>query len=287
MIALARFIMEGRSKAAVVAFFGNLLPLISPAAVALVALRQSIADTVLVVLWALLPLLIILYVRDVNSMMVWASIISVGVVLVGARALKSSTSWSQTLVVIVIASTVMALSLKSMMGVELEAMRAALLEMFEKIAEQQGQTIDLVPTDLFLTGLIAWAVALTAMAALILARWWQATLYNPGGFRDEFHALRLTPVLGIFLMVGVVACYALSSDYFAWGNLLGLPLLISGIAMVHHTVAFTGLGHHWLVFFYGALIFLAGPLSTVLVGLGFVDSMMDLRARLATRKTGS
>lgn len=279
--------MQGRSKAAVVAFFGNLLPLISPAAVALVALRRSIADTVLVVLWALLPLLIVLYVRDINSMMVWASIISIGVVLVGARALKATTSWSQTLVIVVMTSTVMALSLKSMMGVELAVMREALLEMFEKIAEQQGQAIDLVPTDLFLTGLIAWAVALTAMASLFLARWWQATLYNPGGFRKEFHSLRLTRVLGILLMVGIAVCYGLSKDYFAWGNLLGLPLLISGIAMVHHTVAFAGLGHQWLVFFYGALILLAGPVSTVLVGLGFIDSMLDLRARLANRKTGS
>ena len=287
MKSLAEFIMAGRFKAALVAFFGNMLPLISPATIGLVMLRHSVSDAMLVMLWALLPLVIMLNVGDVNALMVWASLLSVFVVLLGAFILRSSASWPRALIAIVLSSAVASLLAKSILNDELEAMRATLLELFDEIARQQGQIIDLVPSDLFLAGLIAWAVALTAITALLLARWWQALLYNPGQFRTEFHALRMDKVAALVLMAGLTICYFLARDYFAWGNLLGLPLLLTGIALIHHTVAFAQLGGHWLFVFYMGLILVAGPLSTILVGLGFLDAMLDFRARLAARKTSN
>lgn len=277
--------MAGRFKAALVAFFGNMLPLISPAAVGLVALRHSVADAMLVMLWALLPLIIVLNISDMNALMVWASLLSVLVVVLGALTLRSTASWAWTLLAMVLSSAVASLLVKLNLAADLEAMRASLLEVFAEVARQQEQVIDLVPSDVFLVGLVAWAVALTAISSLLLARWWQALLYNPGGFRTEFHGLRMNRGAAAILMVGLCTCYILSRDYFTWGNLLGLPLLLTGIALVHHTVAFAQLGSHWLVVFYMGLVLMVGPLSTVLVGLGFLDSLLDFRARLAARKT--
>ena len=291
MYLLAQFIMAGRFKAALVALFGNLLPLISPAAVGLVALRRSGGDAMLVMLWALLPLIVLLNMSDVitevNVVMIWASLASVAVVLAAALVLRSSASWPWALMAVVLLSAAASLALKLFLEIELEAMRTALLAMFEQVAEQQGQVIDLSFSDLVLAGLVAWAVALTAIGALLLARWWQALLYNPGGFRTEFHAVRMDRAVAASLMAGLCVCYLLSGDYFAWGNLLGLPLLLGGIALVHHTVAFTQLSGHWLILFYMGMVLLVGPLSTVLVGLGFLDSMLNIRARLAARKTGN
>lgn len=284
MKALAEFIMAGRFKAALVAFFGNLLPLISPAAVGLVALRRSVADATLVMLWALLPLIVLLNTSDVSALMIWASLLSVSVVVLGALTLRSTTSWAWALLAMVLASAVASLLARLNLAAELEAMRASILEVFAELAKQQEQVIDLVPSDVFLSGLIAWAVALTAITALLLARWWQALLYNPGGFRSEFHGLRMNRGVAVMLMAGLSFCYLLSGDYFPWGNLLGLPLLLSGIALVHHTVAFAQFGSHWLVVFYMSLVLMVGPLSTVLVGLGFLDSLLDFRTRLAARK---
>ena len=282
---LAKFIMAGRFQAAVVAFFGNLLPLISPAAVGLVTLRGGISDALLVMLWAMLPLVIVINISDLNSIMVWASLVSVLVLVIGALILKSSGSWPRALVGLVASSALAALVLKSVLVDELEVMRGALLELFEQVAQQQGQVIDLVPGDVFLAGLIAWAIALTAIGALLLSRWWQALLYNPGGFRTEFHSLCLDRRVAVVLIIGLGICYLASREYFTWGNLLGLPLLLSGIALVHHTVSFAQLGSHWLVVFYVGMVLMAGPLSTVLVALGFFDSLLDFRARLAARKT--
>ncbi|HCO61387.1 MAG TPA: hypothetical protein DIT58_14500 [Porticoccaceae bacterium] len=291
MKALAEFIMAGRLKASLVACLGNLLPFVSPAAVALVTLRKSYADAFIVTLWAVLPLVAMLKVAgdkvsEADGLMVWAALLSVLVVVLSALVLRASASWSRTLLAIIGASILLALAIKVVLAAKLEAVRGVLLEMLKQIGEQE-QGISLMFSDLFLAGLLAWAMALMAVVALLLGRWWQALLYNPGGFQKEFHALRMQKGVAMALLAGLSACYLLPQDYFTWGNVLGLPLLLSGIALVHHVVTFAQLGGHWLVIFYFGLILLIGPLSTVLVGLGFLDSMLDLRARFAARKSDS
>ena len=42
-------------------------------------------------------------------------------------------------------------------------------------------------------GLFAMGQAYAMISFLVLARWWQSQLYNPGGLRAEFHQLRLPP----------------------------------------------------------------------------------------------
>ena len=76
MRALAEFVMAGRFKAALVALLGNFLPLVSPAAVGLVVLRQGLTEGSLVLLWAILPLVILVGSENMNGAMVWASIFS-------------------------------------------------------------------------------------------------------------------------------------------------------------------------------------------------------------------
>ena len=43
------------------------------------------------------------------------------------------------------------------------------------------------------THAVVAAEALTILSALFIARWWQAMLYNPGGFQQEFHIPSLPP----------------------------------------------------------------------------------------------
>jgi len=166
----------------------------------------------------------------------------------------------------------------------LTAMRDALIEMFSQLQQSDGALV-FEPSDLFVAGLLGWVIALSAVVALLLARWWQSLLYNPGGFGIEFHALRFDRLSAGLLFGGLMACYLLGQEYVAWGNLLGLPLLLSGIALVHHAVAFAQLGTRWIVVFYMGLVLLLGPLSSVLIGLGFLDSVMDFRSRLAARRS--
>lgn len=104
-------------------------------------------------------------------------------------------------------------------------------------------------------------------------------LYNPGGFKSEFHQLRFSATFSVIILAVMLTCEYLLKDFTSWTSLLSLPLMLSGIALLHYGAALFQLGSYWLVTFYLALLFLS-PLSIMLVGLGFLDSIFNIRPRL-------
>lgn len=280
MRALAEFIMRGRVQAALAAFFGNLLPLISPASVSLVTLNKGLSEGALLTLWALLPLLIAFFVSDINAMVTLSSIVGVIGVMAASELLRVSASWARTLVFVVVFSGVAALVLDFLFAEQAEVFELVVANLFREIQQQQENAF--IPERNFLLGVIGYVIALTSVICLVLGRWWQAMLYNPGGFKLEFHQLRLGVVPAAILVAGVVVCNVAPQEFSSWVGLLGLPLLLGGLALVHYSVAFYQLGGHWLVIFY-VVLFTVSPLSLVLIGLGFLDSIMNIRSRLVRR----
>lgn len=284
MRALAQYIMRGRMQAAVVAFFGSLLPLISPAAVSLVTLSKGPAEGFLVLLWGSLPLLIAFYVSGVSPMITLATSVGMVVVLVSSAVLRQTLSLSRTLLVMVLVSTAGTLMLNLLFSDSARELEVLVADMFSRLQEQGETTAaPFQPGRVFLLGVIGYVVALTSVACLVLARWWQATLYNQGGFQREFHQLRFSPAVALLLVVGVTACYMSPQEYGSWAGLLGLPLFLAGIGLVHFTVSHYQVGAHWLAIFYVGLVII-GPLSLVLVGLGLLDSILNIRTRLVKGK---
>lgn len=283
MLILARFIMASRARAALVACAGNLLPLVSPAAVALVTLRKGWAEGLLVALWAALPLVTMLHVGGFSSMLMWASLLTVAVVMAAAGALRATSSWQSALMVVVGASAAAALVAGELLTAEVLAFSDSLEEMFAQM-RSAGSALIWEATPSMVLGLLAWVMAVSALGSLLLGRWWQALLYNPGGLGQELRALRLNPVLALGLIAGLLICQLGPTGYAAWGNLLGLPLVMNGIALVHYLVAVSPkVGTHWLAVFYVSLVLLSGPLVLLLAGVGFVDALIDLRARIFRR----
>jgi hypothetical protein len=280
MRALAEFIMRGRAQAALVAFFGNLLPLISPASVSMVTLNKGLSEGALLTLWALLPLLIAFFVSDINAMVTLSSIVGVIGVMAASELLRISASWARTLVFVVVFSGVAALVLDFLFAEQAEVFELVVANLFREIQQQQENAF--IPGRNFLLGVIGYVIALTSVICLVLGRWWQAMLYNPGGFKSEFHQLRLGVGSAAILVAGVVVCNVASQEFSSWVGLLGLPLLLGGLALVHYSVTFYQLGSHWLVIFY-VVLFTVSPLSLVLIGLGFLDSIMNIRSRLVRR----
>jgi hypothetical protein len=280
MRALAEFIMRGRAQAALVAFFGSLLPLISPAAVSLVTLSKGVSEGGLLALWALLPLLVVFYISDFNAIVTLASVLGVLGVMAASELLRLSASWSRTLIFVVAFSGVAAIALDFLFAQQTGAFELVVADLFREVQQQQENVF--IPGRSFLLGVIGYVVALTSVICLVLGRWWQAILYNPGGFRSEFHQLRFGVVPAAILLVGMLVSDFASQEFASWAGLLGLPLLLAGIALVHYSVAFYQLGSHWLIIFY-VVLFTVSPLSLVLVGLGFLDSILNIRLRLVRR----
>jgi len=299
MRALAEFIMRGRLQASLVAFLGNLVPLISPATVGLVTLRHSLLEGSLVLLWASLPALAMFYWSGMNVLLAATSIVALVAVLASAEALRQTLSWSMALMVSLAASVMMLLLVAMLASGSMAAMVVDLQRVLEAMKAKAetgpesvfylliaGTAIGLGLEQVsrtFVLGFLSWLTVMHVVVSLILSRWWQALLYNPGGFRTEFHGLRLDKVLASVLVAAILGCNMIAADYSTWASLLGVPLLLAGLGFIHHAVQFWQLGVQWLVIMYvGLLVF--GPLSMVLIGIGFLDSFFDFRAQLAARK---
>jgi hypothetical protein len=129
-----------------------------------------------------------------------------------------------------------------------------------------------------LTGLWITNVLMVAVLCLLLGRWWQAMLYNPGGFRREFYELRFplwfAGVAGAAVLASIMTPPGLFADL---GTVLGAVFVLQAVAVAHALVARRGWSTGWLVGFYLVLPLLLRP--AVLIGL--VDTIMDFRARHA------
>ena len=129
-----------------------------------------------------------------------------------------------------------------------------------------------------LLGNLAFMQMLLTLISLFTARWWQAKLYNPGGFQQEFYQLRLNRT-NIFVLVAGLVLFSSIEGYHQWAWLFAIPIIIVGIALVHALVALKQLSRHWLFGFYVIFITFA-PVVPLLMMAVIADSALDFRLRL-------
>ena len=275
MRALAEFIMRGRVRAVLITMVG--IPLISPAALALVSLRRGNSDGLMVLAWALLPIVAAGFSGYMSPLMTGLAASHFAAVFCGAMVLRSSRSWSLALVTVTAVAAAGILLTAQFSGGLLQNLLQAAEETGGEQADQLRQVFD---SEVLATGYLSWVSAITATLALVLGRWWQALLYNPGGFREEFHQLRMPlPLAATGMLVWVYSL--LTQDYAFWGAVVAFPMVVAGIALIHWLVASRGWGRGPLVALYVALVIAALPLAGFLCGLALIDSWIDIRGRTA------
>lgn len=277
MRVLAEFIMRGRLQACLVGVF---VPFVSVSTIGLVTLRKGASEGSLVSLWVILPLLLsYMFSAAIPFMAVVSGVALINMALV-ANAHRVTADWNSSLG----AATVSGIVLVCLAGLFFQAdLNDFVNESEERLAtasEQTGLTM-LALTRNGVLAFFAWVVIFNTVIGLVLARWWQALLYNPGGFQKEFHMLRLSPKLSLVCLVIFITGLALGGNYQLWLSLASIPILIGGVAIVHCVVQHKGFGRQVLVVMCVGL-FLFGPLLMVLLGaLGAADSVMNFRTRLA------
>jgi len=154
---------------------------------------------------------------------------------------------------------------------------------------EKGEVLDSLAG--VMTGFMASAIAYSTMINLFIARWLQALLFNPGGFREEFQALRLGRTAAIATVIAVFLSALLSGGITGFSiNLIILAVAvfsIHGLALAHAIVAMTRVHRGWLYALYVSMLFIPPQIMVVLSALGFTDCWIDFRARLANRPTQS
>lgn len=278
MRGLAEFIMRGPLQAAVVAVGAAAFPLmfwLSAATVGLVALRVGVGQGINLGLWAALPALAWAWkVHDPSALIVLAETLAMALVL------RISISWEKTLVVGALLGFCAAWLVPQLLPDLIQALTRTGVQFYQQFEPQLAAKLgdQLAPTvrDMLSASMGASYLAVS-VASLALARSWQAKLYNPGGFRAEFHRLRLRGPVALGLLVLMLALVELNLAGSLAIMVLGLPLLVAGIALVHGLMASKGLGLQWLIAFYVALFLLGGTLVMLLVLVAFIDSWVDFR----------
>jgi hypothetical protein len=134
-----------------------------------------------------------------------------------------------------------------------------------------------------MTGAFAAALVAQLLFGLFIARWWQALLYNPGGFGEEFRDLRLGRPFGVIVLL-LLALLPFGDGASLTANLLLIPgvlLLLQGLAVAHQVRALKQARQAWLVGLY-ILMILFMPQTLILIAcVGLVDIWADIRSRIA------
>lgn len=277
--------MRGRLQAATVALIGSWFPLVSPAVVALVSLRKGAYEGSLTLVWAMMPALFTLVlasqgVSDMGPLMPFVTLIGLLVVFLAAQVLRLTISWSRALTGLVALSVAGAWVLAITLPNPVQSLTDALGNLMRELQSNAPEGAPIAsPDGTFVLGLIAYVLALSSLGSVLLARWAQAKLYNPGGFRQEFHQLRLAPVQALVCAAAAVYCLMQPAGYQAWASVFSLPLLLAGIALIHAIVHARKMAVTWLVMLYIGL-FLVGPLTVAIACLGIADTWLNLRNRL-------
>jgi hypothetical protein len=282
MRALAEFIMKGRFQAVAVAGLGIgtlFFAWIGAAAAALVMLRKGLAEGAYVVFWALLPAIAVAYIgNDVGPLTMLLG------TAVTAHLLRQSGTWSTAIAAAVAMGLVTALMLLHFGGAYLQEIVDLLKPMMDQLTQQsQGQLPAMQRGDV--AAAIGGSTMLWSVLAVMLARWWQAMLYNPGGFQEEMWSLRLPSSISLVLVAVMLLLRYSGEDYRFWGVICLLPFVISGLALIHGVIGKRQMGRFWLVGFYVALLLLS-PLWALLVIVAILDSWIDFRKRMSP-PTGS
>ncbi len=283
MRALAEFIMRGRVQAIIVVLLGSLLPLVSPATVALVSLRRGPLDGIPLLLWACLPQVVAVWAGVMEPLLCYMYTGSVVVVLIAALVLRQTISWMVTLLTLVMVSAVAAQLIQLFAG----DLIAALLAEVQSVMDKVRSEADLDPQTLepsYIVAMFAYFMAVMGVLALLLGRWWQALIYNPGGFGSEFRTLKLPMPAAAGLLLVLIAMVTQENSIVGWVGLLSLPLLLVGIAIWHQVVETLEVGTPWLVLFYMGLIFVK-PFSLMVVLIAGLDSWFDFRGMVARKKS--
>ncbi len=282
MQGLAEFIMRGRRQATLVVGLSVAVPLLfwfGAVVLALVLLRRGWSEGMSVVVWGALPALAWALIGDPTPLLV----------LLGSAALalllRQRSEWSLVVMATAPLGLVFALVLMATLQAPLqqlaEQIQAALPQMLSELGEVDEAALARLQTMLvpLLAGLMGATHAAMTLLSLILARAWQARLYNPGGFREEFHRLRLSPWMGVVLLLAVFAGPQVDGLVLL-APVATVPLLFAGLALVHGVVGIKRLGIGPLVVLYVALLFVWQVLYPLIMILAFIDSLFDFRSRL-------
>jgi hypothetical protein len=293
---IAVFAMQGRWQAAVaIALFSvaalMLPPLsyIASGVIALSTLRMGPKEGVKVVAAATVILTLItglllnkIFISGLFLISSWLPMLGVTLVLGYTRSLAAGLLAASGLAIVCVFGAYIVLPNPA------EWWQQLMAPFFDVVSQQKGwqydqaQTRDLVVSmSSMMTGLIAAGVSINVMLGLLIGRAWQAKLYNPGGFANEFHQLRLgKPAAILTTVVIAISASPLSESLIVIRECLPVLLAVfalQGLSIAHAIVKQQQKRSFWLVAIYVLLIVMMPQMVVLLAVIGVLEQWLNFR----------
>jgi hypothetical protein len=305
------FVLQGRIQACAIAFVLAYIPIIGSVSVlipGLVTLRKGALEGALVFLAATAPYLLS-YFGATQSATVQIDLALVAVVIVAASnalmwifaiILRRYSSWGFILDLAVVLGVVIIGMIHFIYPDVKEWWGQQLTGYFNKTAvmmREMQPSAEVVPADvrvqvvnaikLYATGIFFVSIMFNALLQLVISRWWQAIMFNPGALRQELLRIRLSYMAGALFLT----CYSLAS----FGNetakdimpVMYLIFSAAGLSIAHYLLV-ERLGLRWLVVLYagsiGVMVLFPGGVALIALlfsAVAFFDIGLNFRKRLA------
>ncbi len=298
MQVLAQYVLRSRIRAVIVALVFSVVPFLSwvgSAILGLVTLRKGPAEGLIVMAGVALPLIagglfgkttVLLYAYNIlySSLIIW----------VLALVLRRYSSWRVVLQACVLLGGLFVIGMH-LYNPDIVVWWENTLRQYLSLVSDPAMKAKLSSPEVGLilntiarlaTGLQVVFICLTGIMSLVVARWWQAMLFNPGGLRKELLQIRIGfPEL---LLAGVVilAVFAKIQVSFDLLPIIAMPFILAGVSLVHCVIVLTQ-PKPWIgiLAFYGLLLFFFKYTAAILVLLAMIDCWVNLRIWFLNRLT--
>lgn len=288
---MAGFIMAGRIQAAIFVVLSTLISLMIPplvvfcnAAIALITLRKGWQHGIIYTLLASATLVTVSVLLEQQAsrgflagLATWLPMVLI------ASALALTRSWSKTLQLILLITTA-GILLFHFIHPDAEAYWKPVLEQLKPLLKQGYQLSDAQIDEninnvaSWMTGTFATALALISVVSLIIARNWQALLYNPGGFGKEFSEINLGKPAAIAVLAGIAIAVLTMNHLVIELIMAGIAVfMFQGLSLAHALVKQRGMKAGWLVGLYVLMFLLLIQMIVLLATFGIIDTFVDFR----------
>jgi uncharacterized protein YybS (DUF2232 family) len=285
---LGHWLLSKNIHAGIIAFVCTLLPLVGlPGAflasiiVALVTLRKGYRSGLIVLAWVAVPAIAILYLHEVGSFDVL--LVRCIIVWMLAGLLKNTKSWPQVLYLMVIIGVIGVSAFHLLVSdpigwwsVRISAYLASLAK--EAAVPAKDLLVHTKSIATIATGITTFVVLIGIFLQLLIARFWQAAMFNKGGLRQEALNIRVNYIMSVVIVVAFIAAMFHVMIVRDWMPVLFLPFVVAGFSFLHMCVEQKKVWVFGLALLYIAAVIV--PYLALLVALiGFIDSWLDLRSK--------
>jgi len=131
-----------------------------------------------------------------------------------------------------------------------------------------------------MNGIITTVYTLSLVISLFIGRYLQSLAYNPGGFNEEFYALKI-PFLALTTIIALIALSAAANQQMMMDLLMvfSAVFFFQGLAVLHGVVHKRKMGIGWLLPPYAGVLLVPRFIIVGLAILGVLDVLVDFRSR--------